>query len=81
VLTLENAMLDTMLSNDFQALLFNYINNILVGGTPCLTYGTMMGKRHLYFVFLCIGCDTISTTHFLQIMVKMLMIICCGHGD
>jgi hypothetical protein len=79
--TLESATLDTMLANDCQDLLFNYINNILVGGTPCLTYGTMMEKRHLYFVCLCIGCDTISITHFLQIIVKILMIICCEQGD
>jgi hypothetical protein len=67
-------MLDTMLANDFQALLFNYINNILVDGTPCLTYGTMMEKQHLYIFFLCIGCDTVSIAYSLQIMVKMIMI-------
>jgi hypothetical protein len=33
---LKNAMMNTMLTNDFQDLLFIYINNILVGGTPLL---------------------------------------------
>jgi hypothetical protein len=74
-------MLDTMLKNYFQDLLFNYINYILVGGTPCLTYDTIMEKRDLYFVCLSIGCDTISIAHFLQIMVKMLMLICFGQSD
>jgi len=71
---LKSATLDTMLANDFQDLLFNYINNILVGGTPCLTYGTMMDKKHLYLFFLCVGCETNSIAYSLQIMVKILMI-------
>jgi hypothetical protein len=61
---LKSATLDTMLANDCQDLLFNYINNILVGVTPCLTYGTMMKKRHLYFVCLCVGRDTDSNILF-----------------
>jgi hypothetical protein len=36
VLTLKNETMNTMLANDFQALLFIYINNKLVGGTPLL---------------------------------------------
>jgi hypothetical protein len=36
VLMLESATMNTMLANDCQDLLFIYINNILVGGTPLL---------------------------------------------
>jgi hypothetical protein len=61
---LESAMMNTMLAKDFQDLLFNYINNILVGGTPCYTYGTMVDKQHLYFVFLCDGSNTIFYSSF-----------------
>jgi hypothetical protein len=74
LLTLKSATLGTMLANDCQALLLNYINNTLVGGTPFVTYGTMAEKRHLYFVCLCVGCNTNSIAYSLQIMVKMLMI-------
>jgi hypothetical protein len=35
-LTLKNAMMNVMLANDCQNLLFIYINNLLVGGTPLL---------------------------------------------
>jgi hypothetical protein len=63
---LKSTMMNTMLANDFQALLFNYINNILVGGTPCLTYGTMVDKQCLYFVFLCDGSNTIFYNSFVS---------------
>jgi hypothetical protein len=33
---LKKETMNVMLANDFQALLFIYINNILVGGTPLL---------------------------------------------
>jgi len=71
---LKSAMLDTMLVDYCQALLFNCINNILLGGIPFLTYDTMMEKWHLYFVCLCICYDTVSIAYSLQIMVKMLVI-------
>jgi hypothetical protein len=52
-------MMNTMLANDFQDLLFIYINNKLVGGTPCYTYGTMVDMLRLSFVLLCDGTSTI----------------------
>jgi hypothetical protein len=33
---LKNKTMNSMLANDYQNLLFIYINNILVGGTPLL---------------------------------------------
>jgi hypothetical protein len=49
LLTLKSTTLGTMLANDCQALLLNYINNTLVGGTPFVTYGTMAGEATLIF--------------------------------
>jgi hypothetical protein len=52
----------------------NYINNTQVGGTPCLTNGTIVEKRHLYFVYLCVDCIINSIAHSLRIVDKTLMI-------
>jgi hypothetical protein len=46
---LESAMMDTMLTNDCQDLLFNYINNILVGGTPLFNLWHYDGEATLIF--------------------------------
>jgi hypothetical protein len=44
--------MNTMLANDFQALLFIYINNKLGGGTPLLELWRYGGFVALIFCFL-----------------------------
>jgi hypothetical protein len=46
---LKSATMNTMLANDCQALLFNYINNKLVGGTPLLDLWRYGGYVALMF--------------------------------
>jgi hypothetical protein len=49
LLMLESGALDTMIANDCQALLFNYINNILVCGTPLFNLWHYDGEATLIF--------------------------------
>jgi len=72
--------MDTMLANDCQDLLFKYINNILAGGTPLFNLWNYGGEVTLIFCYVLVATH-FSTTHLLQIMVKMLMVICCEKGD
>jgi hypothetical protein len=46
---LKSATMNTMLTNDFQALLYIYINNKLVGGTPLLDLWHYGGYDALIF--------------------------------
>jgi hypothetical protein len=52
LLMLKNATMNTMLANDYQALLFIYINNKLVGGTPLIYLWHYGGYFALIFCFL-----------------------------
>jgi hypothetical protein len=62
--------MNTMLANDCQALLFIYINNILVGGTP-LFYSWKYGWiRNAYIFSFYVMVETwFSTVHLLHIVV------------
>ena len=67
--------MNTMLANDFQALLFNYINNKLVGGTPLLDLWRYGGYVALIFCFLCDGTNAIFYSSF----ISNHGLKCCGN--
>jgi hypothetical protein len=51
--------MNAILANYCQDLLFIYIDNKIVGGTPLHSYGTMVDKKCLYFVGFCDGINTV----------------------
>jgi hypothetical protein len=57
--------MNIILANGCQDLLYIYINNKLVGGTPLKTCGAMVDMQRSYLVFLCDGTSTIFYNSFL----------------